>query len=223
MAALAGFLSYFYREERSARANQYYRDGNQLMEKERYQEAVEQYRNALSISHSRRDRLALAQVLEKAGRSSEAEIYFREVSARKPDSGPANLGLARIAAARADGGDAVGYYHRAIYGAWPEQPQANRTQARIELVRALGKLGKRQAAQSELLALEAEAPDDIGVQRELGRLLLAYDLPKESGAVFRRILEKDKSDAEAYDGLERRSWRWTTTAAPNVLSKQPCA
>jgi len=50
MAALAGFLSYFYRSERSARANQYYLDGNQLMAKERYQEAIEQYRDALSIS-----------------------------------------------------------------------------------------------------------------------------------------------------------------------------
>ncbi len=201
MAALAGFLSYFYRAERSARANQYYLDGNQLMEKDRYQEAVEQYRNALSISHGGRDRLALAQGLERAGRSNEAEIYYRELLRDKPESGPANVGLARIAVARGDASDALNFYHRAIYGAWPEQAQANRTQARIELIDALGKLGKRREAQSELLALEAEPPDDVSVERQLGRLLLAHDLPKDSAAVFRRILDKDKGDADASDGL----------------------
>jgi len=201
MAALAGFLSYFYRSERSARADQYYVEGNRLMAKERYQEAIEQYRNALSISHSGRDRLALAQVLEKAGRSNEAEIYFRESLRDKSDSGPANLGLARIAIAGGNLQDAVNYYHRAIYGSWSEQRQANRTLTRIELVNALGKAGKRQEAQSESLALEAEAPDDLALQRQLGRLLLLYDLPKESAGVFRKILEKDKGDADAYDGL----------------------
>jgi CIC family chloride channel protein len=201
MAALAGFLSYFYRSERSARADQYYVEGNQLMAKERYQEAIEQYRNALSISHSGRDRLALAQVLEKAGRANEAEIYFRESLHDKSDSGLANLGLARIAIAGGNLQDAVNYYHRAIYGSWSEQRQANRTLARIELVNALGKAGKRQEAQSELLALEAEAPDDLALQRQLGRLLLLYDLPKEAAGAFRKILEQDKGDADAYDGL----------------------
>jgi CIC family chloride channel protein len=201
MVALAGFLSYYYRSERSARANQYYLGGNQLMAKERYQEAIEQYRDALSISHSARDRLALAQVLDKAGRSNEAEIYFRELLRDKPDSGPANLGLARVAVTGGNLQDAVNYYHRAIYGSWPEQREVNRTLTRIELVNTMGKSGKRREAQSELLAIEAEAPDDVALQKQLGRLLVAYDLPKESAGVYRRILEKDKHDAAAYDGL----------------------
>jgi CIC family chloride channel protein len=201
MVALAGFLTYYYRGERSARAGRYYIDGNRLMAKDRYQEAIEQYRDALSISHGARDRLALARALEKAGRSSEAEIYFRELLRDKADSGPANLGLARIAVSRGRAQDALNYYHRAIYGAWPEQPEQNRTRARIELVNALGKLGKRREAQSELLALESEAPDDFVLQRQLGQLLLAYDLPKESAGVFRKILEKDKGDAGAYASL----------------------
>jgi tetratricopeptide (TPR) repeat protein len=119
----------------------------------------------------------------------------------KPDSGPANLGLARAAFAQGNAMDAVSYYHRAIYGSWPEQRQVNRTLVRIELVNVLGKFGKRQEARSELLVLEAEAPDDLAIQKNLGRLLLAYDLPKESAVVFRRILQKNKSDTDAYDGL----------------------
>jgi CIC family chloride channel protein len=201
MVAVAGFLSYFYREERSARANQYYLNGNQLSAKERYQEAVEQYRNALSISHSGRDRLVLAQTLERAGRANEAEIYFRELLHDKPDSGPANLGLARIEIARGNPQEAVNYYHRAIYGSWPEQRQAHRSLVRIELVNALGKSGTKREAQAELLALEADVPNDTGVQKQLGRLMLTYGLPKESAGVFRKILDNNERDVDAYDGL----------------------
>jgi CIC family chloride channel protein len=201
IVAIAGFLTYFYREERSARANRYFLEGNQLMEKERYQEAIENYRNALSISHNQRDRMALAQALEKSGRLNEAEIYFRELLGGNPDSGPVNLGLGRIAVARGDLQNAVQYYHRAIYGSWPGGSDANQARTRIELVNALGKAGRRSEAQSELLALEAEAPDDPGVQSVVGELLLQYGLPAQSAAVYRKILARDDRDANAYNGL----------------------
>ena len=45
----------------------------------------------------------------------------------------------------------MGYYHHAIYGAWPGNAAARRVQARIELIQALGKAGRRQQAQAELL------------------------------------------------------------------------
>jgi hypothetical protein len=48
MVALAGFLSYFYQAQRSARSQQFYKQGNELMAGARYQEAVERYRSALS-------------------------------------------------------------------------------------------------------------------------------------------------------------------------------
>ncbi|MBZ5584666.1 MAG: chloride channel protein, partial [Acidobacteriia bacterium] len=102
MVGIAGILNYMYREQRSSRATEYYQTGNKLMSTERYPEAVEQYRNALSISHLSRDRLALALALEKAGRSGEAEVYFREVLRDNHDSGPANLGLGQMAADRGD-------------------------------------------------------------------------------------------------------------------------
>ena len=42
---------------------------------------------------------------------------------------------------------------------------------------------------------------DVGVQKQLGRLLLAYGLPKDSAGVFRKILGKDERDADAYGEL----------------------
>jgi tetratricopeptide (TPR) repeat protein len=180
---------------------QYYQDGNKLMTTERYPEAIEQYRNALSVSHSSRDRLALAQALEKAGRPAEAEVYFREVLRDNHDSGPANLGLGHVAADRGDVPEAIDNYHRAIYGSWPDQRKVHQVQARIELVQILGKFGKRQEARSELLALEAEIPDDAALREQLGRLLLDYGLPQESAGVFRKVIEKDRRDENALMGL----------------------
>jgi CIC family chloride channel protein len=201
MLVVAGLLSHFYRQERSARAQQYFQEGDKLMAKDRYQEAVEQYRDALSISHSSEHRLALALALVKAGSLNEAEIYLREVTRSHPNSGPGNLGLGRVAVQRGDIQQAVSYYHRAIYGSWPAQRERNRVQARIELVEALGKAGQMKQARAELLALVAEMPDEVAVRKQVGRLLLGFGLPKESAEVFREILQKDRQDAEAYAGL----------------------
>jgi CIC family chloride channel protein len=82
---LAGFLSYFYRGERAARAQQYFSAGNRLMAEQRYQEATEQYRHALSFSHQIDHRLALGMALLKAGDSQEAAIYLRQVLRERPN------------------------------------------------------------------------------------------------------------------------------------------
>ncbi len=202
MVALGGFLNYYYRAQRSERAKQYFLDGNQLMAKERYQDASEQYRDALSISHSARDRLALAQALQKGGHPGEAEVYFREVLRDSPNSGPANLGLAREATDRNNVQEAVNYYHRAIYGSWPEQNEVHRIQTRIELIGVLGKSGKRREAQASVLALESEIPNnDVALRKQLGQLLLDYGLPEESAGVYRKVIENDRQDAGALMGL----------------------
>jgi CIC family chloride channel protein len=100
LVMLTGFLNYYYRAERSGRALASYRAGNQLMQEGRYDEAIEQYREALSISHSSENRLALGLALIKTGRLNEAEIYLNEVLANSPESAPAHRGLAQIYAQR---------------------------------------------------------------------------------------------------------------------------
>ncbi len=201
MIALAAFLSYFYHAQRNARSQQYYQQGNELMAGDRFQEAIERFRSALSISHTNRDRLALGLALVKAGRLNEAEVYLHELIRSDPGSGPANLGLARIAVQEGNVQDAVDNYHRAVYGSWPENPRANRIQTRIELVETLGKLGHKTQAQAELLSLTAEMPEDIAVRKQVGRMLLDYGLPSESAGTFRGITQKSPQDSDAYAGL----------------------
>lgn len=207
LAAIAGILvitlllSHFYRAQRSERIQQYFQAGNELMAKDRYSEAIEQYRNALSISHSREHRLALALALVEAGRLNEAETYLREVLESNPGSGPASLGLARVAVGQGRAQEAVTYYHRAVYGSWPTNPQENRVRVRMELVEALGRSGQKKQAQAELLSWMAEMPNDAAIKKRVGHMLLDFGLPRESADVFRDVLQQDKQDAEAHAGL----------------------
>ncbi|MBZ5498688.1 MAG: chloride channel protein [Acidobacteriia bacterium] len=203
MVALAGFLGYFYHGQRTARAEQNFQQGTELLDGGQFPEAIERFRSALSISHSNSDRLALGLALVKAGRLNEAAIYLRELIRIEPSSSPANLGLARIAVQEGNAQEAVEYYHRAIYGSWPEQTSTNKVQTRIELIETLGKLGRRTQAQAELLSLMAEMPEDITIRKQVGGLLLDYGLAKESTQVFQGLLQKQPRDAEAYAALGR--------------------
>jgi CIC family chloride channel protein len=197
---IIAFLSYFYRTQRITRGQEFFKQGNELMAADRYEEAVEQYRHALSISHDSDHRLALAMALVKAGHLSEAAIYLRELLRADPASGPANLGMGRVLLESGDTTQAIEYYHRAIYGKWPKDPQANRVQARLELINALGKAGAQQKAQAELLALVAEMPPDVAIRKRVGQLLLKYGLPQNSITVFQELEAKNKNDAEAHAG-----------------------
>ncbi len=201
---LTGFLNYFYRVQRTGRAQRDYRAGNELLAKDRYDEAVEQYRSALSISHDAQYRLALAQALAKAGRADEAVLYFDEVLREHPDSGPANVGVARIASGQHRLNDAIAHYQRAIYGSWPASPEDNRVQARIEMADMLVKGGRQGQARAELLALAAEMPPNPALQKQVAGLLHSlaesefaagdYATARET---FRNALRLDPADAAA--------------------------
>jgi tetratricopeptide (TPR) repeat protein/CBS domain-containing protein len=199
---LVGFLNYYYRSERAARADGYFKAGNDLVLHDRNQEAVEQFRNALSVSPVNRDyRLALGLTLVETGRLEEASVYLEEVLRRDPTNGRANLGLARIAARQERTADAVTCYHRAIYGSWPADQVANQVQVRFELAAFLEKAGSRTQATAELLAIIGYVPHDTAAQKRVGRLLLDYGSPGQSADVFRGLLRENNRDAEAYSGL----------------------
>jgi CIC family chloride channel protein len=201
MIGLAGFLSYFYRSQRAERAEQFAVSASDLMKNGRYQEAIERYRGALSISHSSKDRLALATALVKANRWNEAEIYLKELVRETPDSGPVNLGLGRIAVQRGNFQNAINYYHKSIYGNWPDKSQTDRIEIRMELVRALSKAGRSTQVRAELLALMTETPEDEAVRKQVARWLLDYGMATESAQLYQEIVKKNAQDAEAYAGL----------------------
>jgi len=201
LALLAGLMSYIYRSERSQRAQRYFQEGNRLVQAQRYQEAIQRYRNALSISHTGQHRLALAEALLQAGHTNEAGIYFRELLRTDPASGPANLGLARVYARQQDIANAVEEYRRAIYGSWPAESRKRRFETRIELATTLERAGYKRQAQAELMSAVGEAPDVAEDKLRLGRLLVNSGLSREAVAVLREVLSQNKEDPQAYAGI----------------------
>jgi CIC family chloride channel protein len=195
LALLVGFLNYFFRAERVNRADRYYAAANQLLAKDRIEEAIEQYRNAVSVSHSVKDRLALGLALVKAERLNEATVYLDEVLKEDPASGPANLGMARILAKQGHIDQALERYHRAI--ASGENP----LQSRAELVELLAKAGRLPQAQAELVTALAAAGDDPTARKQIAHLLIRYGRADDAAAVFRDLVRRNRHDAAAYDGL----------------------
>ena len=201
LGAVGGLLSYYYRTERAGRAQHFYELGNQFLQKDLYDNAIEQYRDALSISHSSQNRLALALALVKAGHPDEATIYLKDLLRNDPTNGEANLGMARVAKQAGGIDEAVGYYRHAIYGAWPANSAGRRMQARLELIRTLGKAGRRQQAQAELLSMLTVMPADFAVKRQAALLAVEFALPKEAASLFRDLTQHDAQDQQAWAGL----------------------
>ena len=198
---LTGFFIYYYRVERQSAAEDAFQKGNTLVKQGRYEEAIEQYRSALSVSHKPGHRLALAMTLEKADRMNDAGIYLQELVQEDPNSGLVNLGLARIAARQERVQEATTFYHRAIYGHWSKVSEENPIQVRFELIKLLSTTGSRKQALSELMALSEEIRDDTATTKRVGRMLLEFGAAKESSEIFRSILRREPRDVEAYAGL----------------------
>jgi CIC family chloride channel protein len=206
---LGGFLNYFYRLQRAGRAQRFYKEGITLMAQDRYEEAVEQFRHALSASHTPQHRLALAEALAKGRHANEASLYFDEVLREEPDNGAAHLGLARLESDQHNVNDAVANYRAAIYGRWPEHAEQHRIQARIELVQLLASSGHTSQARTELLSLAAEIPKDPALHKQVAALLdnigdaeLAAGDYSSARQTFNSVLRVEPSDQNAAKRLE---------------------
>ncbi|HTR34539.1 MAG TPA: chloride channel protein [Bryobacteraceae bacterium] len=202
LLTLIAFLNYYYRSTRTARAQAYFKAGNELVEQGRNEEASEQFRDALSIApQNAQYRLALGLSLELSDHPTEALVYLDELVKRDPDNGPANLGIARIRAAQRQISEAVTYYHKAIYGSWPAGGDQNRMQARLELAEFLRKNSQGTQAVAELLAALGPAAHNAEEKRNIGRLLMEYGAPRQSVSVFQDLLRSNSRDAQAWAGL----------------------
>lgn len=201
LAVVGGFLSYYYRSERAGRAQHSFELGNQYLQRELYDEAIEQYRDALSVSHSNQNRLALAQALVKAGHGDEAKIYLKDLLRSEATNGDANLGMARVAVAEGSLDEAVSYYHHAIDGAWAANAAAQRMKARMELIAALGKAGRRQQAQAEVLAALTAMPRDLAINKQVAAMALEYGLAEGAAKLLRDVTQRDAQDEAGWAGL----------------------
>jgi len=197
------FLNYYYRSARSERADEYYKTGNEFVQENRDEEAVQQFRDALSAAPGNEQyRLALALALAKADHPAEASVYLNALLKRDPENALANLGEARIAAAQGKITGALKLYRRAIDGAWPAGTDKTRTQARLELGSLLDKSGQHlQAAEvfQELIKADDRNADAYAA---LGAAELALENYRDARDAFQKAVQRNPSDEASKKQLD---------------------
>ncbi|HEY1493718.1 MAG TPA: chloride channel protein [Candidatus Solibacter sp.] len=191
LGIIAGLVNYGLGAERTARAERDYQAGNQLLARDRTDEAIEQYRHALSIEHRFEYRLALGKALTKMERPGEALIYLEEARNERPTNALVNLAVAEAEMQAGQVERAVMHYQRAIYGTWPADAEGERVRARLELIDALIKEGKLQQAKAELISLASDMGEDAAVQRVVAQRLSALGMHDQAAEVYRRVAKRN--------------------------------
>lgn len=200
--AADAFLAHKDEAARGAEARRLFREGRQLESKGDLAEAIDRFRGAYANARQERGyQLALAQALLEAGRMPEAEETLTELLAADSTGGGANLTMARLLSREGKTAEAISYYHRAIYGQWPEDAAANRVRTRFELVDLLASRDRKSEMLAELLPLEEEAPQDAAARLRIGRLFVEAGAPRRAADIFRALLRRRPQDGEAYGGL----------------------
>ena len=166
---VTGFTVNRYHAEQAALGGRWYLRGENALNANQPEEAVEDFHTALVYARDNTTyQMRLAEALVKARRQAEAGVYLRSLWVSQPGNGNVNLQLARLSANAHNVPEAIRYYHNAIFGVWEGSPETHRRQARIELCEFLLGEGERNAAESELIALQADLPPQASLHTQAG-------------------------------------------------------
>lgn len=205
IAALAFIDSILEKAEQrdlQSQAQRAHLEGVRLIKQDKTNQGIELLRKAHAWERANiLYELDLTDALIAAGKTDEAEPLMTEIMLREPNDGRANLSAARLMLKRGKIADAVSYYHRAIYGEWPENAMAHRVAARLELVHLLVTAGRNKELLAELLPLQEEAGKNMTIQKELGHLFLVAGSPSRAAASYQALIDRNPKDADAYVGL----------------------
>jgi len=189
------------RSVESSLAHRWFSRGDQAMAKNYPAVAIDDYRNALGYDENNpRYRLKLAEALMKDGRLSEARAYLLSLWSQDPAEGQVNLDLAHLYAQQNKPDLAVRHYRSAIDGVWRDTPLQHRTETRFELVQYLMQIGEHPRAVAELIAVQADSPEDLDTQMKAGTLLLQLGESSRAAKSFDAVLKMNGDDVDALMG-----------------------
>ena len=187
---------------RKSYAAREFRTGEQLLSQGKTEQAIEHLRTASTLDGDNSAYgTALAQAILADGRPDAAEEMLLPLLERNPTDGAANLAMARVLAKEEGTEEAKSYYHRAIYGLWPQGAHENRTAARFELIDLLARTNAKQELLAELLPIQDDSTNTKAQRMRIAHLFVVAGSPSRAVAIFRELLRRDKPDADAYVGL----------------------
>lgn len=194
-------LSRIYHGQQEALAVRWSTRGLKDLKQHRFGAAVVEFRTALRYARDNYSyQLNLAEALLGVKKTDEAYAYLINLWDREPENGLVNLELARIAASRGETERALRFYHNSIYATWPGNQEEAMRNSRLELIDYLLGINAKAQAQAELIALEANLPEDSPLQSHLGELFLQAGDNEHALEAFRQALREHRHDATALAG-----------------------
>jgi tetratricopeptide (TPR) repeat protein len=202
LASLDVFLERAEQAEMAAQAERAYEQGRRLLESGRAKEAIDALRRAHAMERKNLGyEVELVAALTAAGKTAEAEPLMNEVLDADRNDGAANLVAARLRLKEGKIVDAEAFYHRAIYGTWPQDAESHRIAARVELIDLMVAKGQKQELLAELLPLQEEAKSNPAIDSRLAQLFLLAGSPGRAADVYRELIREDPKNADYYAGF----------------------
>jgi Flp pilus assembly protein TadD len=165
------------------------------------QTAIEDFRNALLYSPDNSQlQLDLAEALATQGKFEEATTYLFNLRAVDPENSLIDLELARISARQGDLDAAVGFYHDAAFGLWPDHTHDRRVATRKELIAFLLQHHRNDQARAEALSLAADNPVDPDTDTASAEFLLQSEDTQGALAEYQHALDLAPTNLEALVG-----------------------
>ena len=201
-----GGLSKLYHAQQQSLAQRWAARGSTDLQAGNYKTAITEFRTALLYDRDNDDyQLSLAEALLGLGQSDAAYAYLINLWERQPENGVVNLELARIAVIKNETDRAQRFYHNAIYATWPgnqdpDNLEAERRKARLELIDYLLRIKARTQAESEMIALEANVGENAAEQAQLGQLFLRVGDFNRALSAFHASLKLARDNAAAEAG-----------------------
>jgi tetratricopeptide (TPR) repeat protein len=194
------YVSYL-RNLESSLAQRWFARGEEAMVKGYPSVAIDDYRNALGYDGANRQyRLRLAEALMKEQRRAEARAYLLSLWSQDPADGQLNLALARLYAQENKPDLTIRYYRAAIDGVWSNDPLQHRIDARFELVQYLMQGEDKARATAELIAIQADSPQDPAVSMKVGDLLLRLGENSRAAKSFDAVLTQNAKNIGGLSG-----------------------
>ncbi len=205
---VTGFAARSFHAREKELALQWYQKGESALKAGLPKRAVEDFRTALNYSGANTlYQLSLAQALIRVGNQDQAESYLRTLWESEPGDGTVNLELARLAAGRNDIQNARRYYHNAIFGSFANDAIRRRRDAHLDLVRFLLRRGLNTEADAELIAIQANLPEDASLYTSVGQLFMQAQDYTHALEVFRQATDLNRKDKTAYLGAGEAAFR----------------
>ena len=196
------FLAKLDKNENNLQAVRLFEEGRALLNASKNDQAIDRLTDAIEIDRTNRKySRTLARAQMAAGDDSSAKATLKKLLESDSADGQSSLLMAEILCREQRYSDAVAYFHRAIYSHWSEDETANRQRARNELINLLAQQNSKQELLAELLALEQQAPADLGARVRMGNLFLQAGSPTRAMDVFRAILHADPRNVQALEGV----------------------